>query len=63
MEAARAPGIVDVEAGNTTVTFPQSGATHTVNGFTANSLYDLATGVGTVNAALFVPELVAADSH
>ncbi len=63
MEAARAPGIVDVEAGNTTVTFPQSGATHTVNGFTANSLYDMATGVGTVNAALFVPELVAADSH
>jgi len=63
MEAANDPGIVDVRAGNTTVTFPQSGAIHTVNGFTANNRYDMATGVGTVDAALFVPELVAADSH
>jgi subtilase family serine protease len=60
MEAAGAPGIVDVTAGNSTVTFPQGGSTHTVNGFAAVSGYDLATGVGTVNAALFVPELVAA---
>ena len=42
------------------MTFPQSGAIHTVNGFTANSRYDMATGVGTINAAFFVPELVAA---
>jgi subtilase family serine protease len=60
MEAAGAPGLVDVTAGTNTVTFPQSGATHTVNGFAARDGYDLSTGVGTVNAALFVPELVAA---
>lgn len=60
MEAAGAPGLVDVTAGNNTVTFPQGGATHTVRGFAAVSGYDLASGVGTVNAALFVPELVAA---
>ena len=60
MEAAGAPGLVDVTAGNNTVTFAQSGATHTVRGFAAVSGYDLSSGVGTVNAALFVPELVAA---
>jgi subtilase family serine protease len=60
MEAAGAPGLVDVTTGNNTVTFPQNGATHTVHGFAAVDGYDLASGVGTVNAALFVPELVAA---
>jgi subtilase family serine protease len=60
MEAAHAPGIVDVTIGNNTVTFPQGGSTHTVPGFNAVDGYDLSTGVGTVNAALFVPELVAA---
>ena len=58
MEAAGDPGIVDVTAGTNTVTFPQNGATHTVHGWAAVSGYDLSTGVGTVNAALFVPELV-----
>ncbi len=33
---------------------------HTVVGFHALPGYDLASGVGTVNAALFVPELAAA---
>jgi subtilase family serine protease len=60
MEAAGAPGIVDVTAGTNTVTFPQNGATHTVDGFMARNGYDLSSGVGTVNAALFIPELVAA---
>ena len=60
MEAAGAPGLVDVTRGNNTVTFPQNGATHTVHGWAAVDGYDLASGVGTVNAALFVPELVAA---
>jgi subtilase family serine protease len=60
MEAAGDPGIVDVTAGTNTVTFPQNGATHTVRGWAAVDGYDLATGVGTVNAALFVPELVKA---
>lgn len=60
MEAAHDPGIVDVTGGTNTVTFPQGGAPHTVLGFDAVSGYDLASGVGTVDAALFVPELVAA---
>ncbi len=61
LEAAGAPGIVDVTAGTNTVTFPQAGSVHTVRGFDAVKEYDLATGVGTVNGAKFVPELVAAS--
>jgi len=60
MEAAGDPGIVDVTNGTNTVTFPQNGATHTVRGWSAVSGYDLSSGVGTVNAALFIPELVKA---
>ena len=54
-----APGIVDVTSGNNVVTFTQNGRTHTF-GFPSLPGYDLASGVGTVNAALFVPELAAA---
>ncbi len=61
MKAAGVPGIVDVTHGTNTVTFPQGGATHTVRGFKAVDGYDLSTGVGTINAAKFVPELVAWD--
>jgi subtilase family serine protease len=61
MEAASAPGIVDVTSGNNSVTFKQGGARHTVHGFRAKAGYDLTTGIGTINAALFVPELVAAS--
>ena len=50
-----AAGIVDVTKGNNTVSFPQGGKVHTVTGFSARPGYDLASGVGTVNAALFVP--------
>jgi subtilase family serine protease len=60
MYAGHAPGLVDVTAGTNTVTFLQGGAEHSVPGFDAVSGYDLASGTGTVNAALFVPELVAA---
>jgi subtilase family serine protease len=60
MAANGDPGIVDVTDGTNTVTFPQGGSTHTVNGFAAGPGYDLSSGLGTVNAALFVPELVAA---
>jgi subtilase family serine protease len=63
LAAARAPGIVDVTKGNTTVSFSQGGRMHTVRGFAARRGYDLASGVGTVNAALFVPELAAAAGH
>jgi subtilase family serine protease len=57
LSAVRAPGLVDVTSGNNTVTFTQNGATYTVPGYSAGPGYDLASGVGTVNAALFVPEL------
>jgi subtilase family serine protease len=52
-----AAGIVDVTRGNNTVSFPQGGKEHTVTGFRARPGYDLASGVGTVNAAKFVPWL------
>ena len=61
MSAAKAPGLVDVTAGNNTVSFLQPTLV-TVKGFRAGPGYDLASGVGTVNAALFVPELAQASS-
>ena len=60
LSAARAPGIVDVVSGNNTVSFSQGGKLHTVRGFAARPGYDLASGVGTVNALWFVPELARA---
>jgi subtilase family serine protease len=60
MEAAHDAGIVDVTGGTNTVTFPQGGSEHTVRGWDAVNGYDLASGVGTIDAAQFVPELVAA---
>jgi subtilase family serine protease len=57
LESEGAPGIVDVSAGTNTVTFPQGGSTHTVPGFDAVNGYDLASGVGTIDAAQLVPEL------
>ena len=64
LSARHAPGIVDVVSGNSTVSFRQRGALHTVPGFRARPGYDLASGVGTVNAFWFVPALAqAADQH
>jgi len=64
LAARRAPGIVDVVSGNNTVSFRQGGRLHTVPGFRARPGYDLASGVGTVNAFRFVRELArAADQH
>jgi subtilase family serine protease len=57
MSALKAPGLVPVTSGNNTVTFSQNGQTYTVQGFSAQAGYSLVDGVGTVNAALFVPEL------
>jgi subtilase family serine protease len=57
MAARHLPGLVDVTSGNNTVSFTQGGRSHTVQGFTAGPGYDLASGLGTVNAAEFVPEL------
>jgi hypothetical protein len=57
LSAQGAPGIVDVTSGNNTVSFIQGGHEHTVTGFTARPGYNLAAGVGTVDARYFVPEL------
>lgn len=54
--ARHAPGLVDVTSGNNTVSFYQPGL-KTVTGYSARKGYDLVTGVGTINASLFVPEL------
>jgi subtilase family serine protease len=60
LNAHHAAGIVDITTGTNTVTFSQGGTSHTVIGFDARLDYDLASGVGGVNGATFVPELVAA---
>ena len=62
LSAARAPGLVDVTAGNNSVSFIQNNTLVRVKGFQAGPGYDLASGVGTVDAGLFVPELVQASS-
>lgn len=59
MSAAHAPGLVDVTAGNNSVSFLQPNLV-TVKGYAAGPGYDLASGVGTVDAAQFVPELAEA---
>jgi subtilase family serine protease len=61
MNAQQAAGIVDITAGTNTVTFSQNGSNHTVLGFDAQVGYDLASGVGGIDGAKFVPELVAAS--
>ena len=60
LSAEDAPGITDITSGNNTVSFVQGKAVVTVPGFRARPGYDLASGVGTVDAARFVPELVKA---
>jgi subtilase family serine protease len=59
LSAANAPGVVPVTSGNNTVTFTQGtpAVTTTVKGYSAQRGYSLVDGVGTVNAADFVPEL------
>ena len=63
LAAAHKPGIVDVTSGNNTVSFTQDGREQTVPGFTARPGYNLATGLGTVNAPYFVPELARLAGH
>lgn len=63
MAQSHAPGLVDVTKGANTVSFRQDGRRITVPGDRARPGYDLATGVGTVDAALFVPELVSYVAH
>jgi subtilase family serine protease len=63
LSAARAQGIVDVTEGSNTVSFTQNNHLYTVRGFSAAPGYDLASGVGTVDAASFVPELAYLGRH
>jgi subtilase family serine protease len=57
MAASGLPGIVSVTSGDNTVSFTQGGKEHTVMGFSARAGYSKVAGVGTLNGALFVPEL------
>jgi subtilase family serine protease len=52
-----ANGIVDITKGNITVTFTQGGNTYTVKGAKATTGYDLASGLGTPDAAKLVMAL------
>jgi subtilase family serine protease len=52
-------GIVAVTSGNNTVAFSSHGHRVTVQGFGTHKGYSLVTGVGTIDAANFVPALVA----
>jgi hypothetical protein len=60
LAALKRPGIVPVTSGSNTVSFTQNSHDYTVTGYPAQAGYSLVTGVGTVNGALFVPELAAA---
>ena len=62
LSAAQAPGLVDVTKGNNTVSFLQP-LLVIVQGYHAGPGYDLASGVGTVDAAYFVGELASAVGH
>ena len=63
LAARHQPGIVRVTRGNNTVSFTQGGRVQTVTGFAARPGYDLASGLGTVNAPYFVPELARLAGH
>ncbi len=59
LASAGKSGIVDVTKGNNTVSFQQNGKTYTVRGWDAVRGYDLSSGLGTINASVFVPKLAA----
>jgi subtilase family serine protease len=63
MSVGHSSGLVDVTSGDNTVSFTQDGTKHTVTGYPARPGYDLASGVGTVDAARFVPELAFYADH
>ncbi len=60
MSAQHLPGITDVVSGNNSVSFRQREKLRTVHGFRAKPGYDLASGIGTVDAPRFVFELARA---
>jgi subtilase family serine protease len=59
MAAAHDTGLVDVTSGTNTVSFYVGGEQRTVTGYRAVAGDDLASGLGTIYAARFVPQLVA----
>lgn len=59
MLSSKRPGLVPVTSGNNTVSFVQGGHAVTVTGYNAGHGFSLVTGVGTIDAARFVPSLVA----
>ena len=61
MAAQGSPGIVDITTGNNSVSFTQQGGLQTVTGFGAAPGYDLASGLGTVDAPAFVAGLAGAS--
>jgi subtilase family serine protease len=58
MSAQGQKGLVGITSGNNAVAFLKGGKQQQVPGFSAGPGYNLATGLGTVDAAYFVPELV-----
>lgn len=58
LASVHASGLVPVTSGDNTVAFEGTGGQVTVKGFQARAGYNLATGLGTVDAAVFVPALV-----
>jgi len=65
LSALRAHGIADVSSGSNTVSFRQGRKNrfYTVAGFRALPGYDLASGIGTINAPIFVRELAFLADH
>jgi len=57
IEARHERGLVDITKGNNSQTVTNGGKTYEVTGFSAGKGYDLVTGVGTIDARYFVPEL------
>jgi subtilase family serine protease len=57
LERRRASGIVDVTHGNNSVAFNLGTGLQRVVGYRAKHGYDLVTGVGTIDAARFVPQV------
>jgi subtilase family serine protease len=60
MAAAHDKGIVDIVSGSNAIAVTQHGVQRTVPGWTARPGYDLVSGLGTVDARYFVPELARA---
>jgi subtilase family serine protease len=59
LASQHSPGIVDVVQGNNTMAFSQGGHSYVVHGYPALPGYDLASGLGTIDAAQLVHRLAA----